>query len=142
MEYRRHSHPSESYPSHQLSLDGPNGPSSRQPVSDSVGNVRLHGLAPVGIYHERNGYQHRVERSMSMPTLLLQPVRQPIAKTLKVRHQSTRRQQHIEYSRNPIVGSPQYQVYRARQSQEGNLDDAKWPPTLEIAFLDGNCRLS
>lgn len=138
MEHRRHILPS----NHQLSQDDPNG-LSRPALLDSTGNAQLHGQAPASIYHERKGHQPRVERSMySMPTLPSQPARHPVAITLEVRHQSTRRRRHVKYSRNPIVDSPQYQAYRARQSREGNSDDAKWPLDLEMAFLDGNCRLS
>jgi transcriptional enhancer factor len=138
MDHRRHILPS----NHQLSQDDLNG-LSRPPLLDSAGNAQLHGQAPASIYHEAKGQQHRVERSMySMPTLPSQPARQPVSNTLEVRRQSTRRRRHVKYSRNPIVDSPQYQAYRARQSREGNSDDAKWPLKLEIAFLDGNCRCS
>jgi transcriptional enhancer factor len=142
MELRRHIL-SSNYPSHPLSLDEPNGLSTRQPLADSAGNTQLQALPSAGIYYESKGLQPRVERSMySMPTLPSQPARQPIGNTLEVRRQSMRKRRHIKYSRNPIVDSPQYQAYRARQAREGNSDDAKWPLTLEIAFLDGKCYLS
>ena len=137
MEQRRHILPSQTYPSHPLSLDDVNGLSSRQPLSDAAGNAQLHALAPAGIYHEAKSHQTRAERSMySMPTLPSQPARPPIINTLEVRRQSTRRRRHMRHSRNPIVDSPQYQAYRARQSREG-AEDAKWPQPLEMAFLDG-----
>lgn len=139
MEQRRHILPSQSYPS-QLPLDDVNGLSSRQPLSDAAGNAQLHALAPAGIHHERKAHQSRTEsyRSMySMPTLPSQPARPPMVNSLEARRQSTRRRRHMKHSRNPIVDSPQYQVYRARQSREGNTEDAKWPQLLEMAFLDG-----
>ena len=73
----------------------------------------------------------------SMPTLPSQPAGPPIVNSLEARRQSTRRRrQHLTYSRNPIVDSPQYQAYRARQSREG-AKEATWPQQLEMAFLDG-----
>ncbi|PMD38236.1 TEA-domain-containing protein [Hyaloscypha variabilis F] len=71
-----------------------------------------------------------------MPTLPSQPARPLIVNSLDARRQSTRRRRQMKYSRNPIVDSPQYQAYRARQSREGNAEDAKWPQQLEMAFLD------
>lgn len=142
MEHRRHILPSQSYPSHQLSLDDSNGISSRQPLSDAAGNGQILDLASTGIYHERKSHQPRTERSMySMPTLPSQPARPPVVHTLEGRRQSTRRRRHMKFSRNPIVDSPQYQAYRDRQTREGNEKDAKWPPLLELAFLDGICHL-
>jgi transcriptional enhancer factor len=139
MEHRRHILPSQSYPSHQLSLDEINGLSSRQPLSDAAGNAQINALASARIYHERKSRQPRAERSMySMPTLPSQPTIPPVLHSLEDRRQSTRRRRHMKYSRNPIVDSPQYQAYRARQTREGNTEDAKWPPLLEMAFLDGN----
>jgi transcriptional enhancer factor len=140
MEHRRHILPSQSYPPYQLSLDDVNGLSSRQPLSDAASNGQLQELASASIYHERKSHQPRAERSMySMPTLPSQPVRPPVVNSLEARHQGTRRRRHMKYSRNPIVDSPQYQAYRARQSREGNAEDAKWPLPLEMAFLDGTC---
>jgi transcriptional enhancer factor len=140
MEHRRHILPTQSYPSHQLSLDDSNGISSREPLSDAAGNAQIHALASAGIYHERKSHQPPAERSMySMPTLPSQPARPPVVNSLEARRQSTRRRRHMKFSRNPIVDSPQYQAYRARQSREGNTDDARWPPLLEMAFLDGTC---
>lgn len=138
MESRRHILPSQTYPSHPLSLDDVNGLCNRQPLSDAAGNAQLHALAPAGIYHERKTQKPRAESSMySMPTLPSQPARPLIVNSLDARRQSTRRRRQMKYSRNPIVDSPQYQAYRARQSREGNAEDAKWPQQLEMAFLDG-----
>jgi transcriptional enhancer factor len=143
MEHRRHILPSQSYPPHQLSLEDANGVSSRQPLSDAAGNAQLLALAPTGIHHERKLHPPRMEsyRSMytPMPTLPSQPARPPTIHSLEARRQHTRRRRHMKFSRNPIVDSPQYQAYRARQSREGNADDVKWPPVLEMAFLDGTC---
>lgn len=138
MELRRHILPSQSYPSHPLSLDDANGISSRQPLSDAAGNAQIHALALAGIYHERKAHQPQAERSMyTMPMLPSQPTRPPIVNSLESRRQGTRRRRYVKYSRNPIVDSPQYQAYRARQSREGNAEGAKWPQVLEMAFLDG-----
>jgi transcriptional enhancer factor len=140
MEHRRHILPSQSYPSHQLSLNDVNGLSSRQPLTDAAGNGQLQALAPARIYHERKSHQPRAERSMhSMPTLPSQPAGPPVVSSLESRRQGTRRRRHMKCSRNPIVDSPQYQAYRARQFREGNEEDAKWPLPLEMAFLDGTC---
>ncbi|TAQ86564.1 hypothetical protein B7494_g5123 [Chlorociboria aeruginascens] len=57
-------------------------------------------------------------------------------RTLELRKQSSRRMRSQRHGRNPIVDSPQYQAYRARQSREGNPDESKWPEVLENAFLD------
>ncbi|CCU82766.1 TEA family protein [Blumeria hordei DH14] len=38
---------------------------------------------------------------------------------------------------NPILDSPQYQAYRARQEDSDACDEKKWPPDLEGFFLDG-----
>ncbi|RKF57022.1 Conidiophore development regulator abaA [Golovinomyces cichoracearum] len=37
---------------------------------------------------------------------------------------------------NPISDSPQYRAYRARQNDRDIRDEKKWPPDLEIYFLD------
>jgi transcriptional enhancer factor len=143
MEHRRHILPSQSYPLHQLSLEEGNGISSRQPLSDAAGNAQLLALAPSGIHHEGKLHSARMEsyRSMytPMPTLPSQPARPPTTNSLEARRQHTRRRRHMKYSRNPIVNSPQYQAYRARQTREGKGEDVKWPLVLEMAFLDGSC---
>ncbi|KAF8848566.1 hypothetical protein BDZ45DRAFT_605753 [Acephala macrosclerotiorum] len=72
----------------------------------------------------------------SIPTVPSQPARQPIANTLELRRQNTRKRRHMRFSRNPIVDSPQYQAYRARQNRDGNPNELKWPEILEVAFLD------
>lgn len=139
MEHRRHILPS-SYPSQQPPIDDSSALSrSRQPLSDAAGNSQLHALASVGLYHDSKGLQPRVERPMyPIPTVPSQPSRQALGSTLELRRHHSRRQRHHRYSRNPIVDSPQYQAYRARQNRDGNPDDAKWPEVLEVAFLDGN----
>jgi transcriptional enhancer factor len=145
MDHRRHILPS-SYPPQQLALDDHSGLSQvKQSLSDSAGNAQLHALASVRVYHDNKTLQPRMDKPLySIPTLPSNPPRQPLANTLELRRQSTRRRRHQRYSRNPIVDSPQYQAYRARQNREGNPEDAKWPEVLEIAFLDGThyCFLS
>lgn len=138
MEQRRHILPS-SFPTQQLPLDDPSILSRpRQPLSDSAGNAQLHALASIGLYHDSKGLQPRVHRPMySIPTVPSQPARQPLANALELRKQHTRRRRIQRHSRNPIVDSPQYQSYRARQNRDGNPEDAKWPEVLEAAFLDG-----
>ncbi len=127
-----------SYPSHPLSVDGPNGLAIRTPLADSAGNAQPHALQSRGIYCERKEPQPPVGRNIYpwMPTFPPQSAEQSIANRLEVRRQSSRRRRYVKYSRNPIVNSPQYQAYRARQSQ-GNSEEAKWPLNLEMAFLDG-----
>jgi len=56
MEHRRHILPSQSYPSHQLSLANTNGLSRRQPLVEAANIAQLHALALVGIYHNRKPY--------------------------------------------------------------------------------------
>ncbi len=131
------------YSSHQLSLDDSSVLSGvRTPLSDSAGNAQLHNLASVGLYHDSKELQTQVDRPIySLPTVPSQPPRQCLGNTLEHPRQATRRRRHQRYSRNPIVDSPQYQAYRARQNRDGNPEDAKWPEILEIAFLDGNCHL-
>jgi transcriptional enhancer factor len=110
----------------------------RQALSESAGNAQPHNLASIGSYHDSKLHQPRLERPMySMRTVPSQPSRQPVADTLELRRQHTRRRRALRYSRNPIVDSPQYQAYRARQNRDGNGEDSKWPEILEIAFLDG-----
>ena len=146
MEHPRHIQPS-SFMSQQP-LDYSNALSrARHPLSDAAGNAQLTApaLASIGLLHyDSKGPQPRADRPMySTPTVPSQPSRQPLGNTLELRRQSSRRQRHQRYSRNPIVNSPQYQAYRARQSRDGNPDDQKWPEVLEIAFLDGGrCLLS
>lgn len=139
MESHRHNQ-SSSYQS--LSLEDHGGLLSREPLSDAAGNAQLHSLAHA--YHDYKGSEPRVDRPMySIPTVPSQPPQQyPLGSTLEPRRQSTRRRRHHRfsdhrYSRNPIVDSPQYQAYRARQSRDGNQEDLKWPMLLEMAFLDG-----
>jgi transcriptional enhancer factor len=135
MESRRHILPS-NYP--PLPTLDDSVPRDRQPLADSTGNTRLHTLASISHGHDSKGYPSRLDRPMySIPTVPSQPARQPIANTLELRRQNTRKRRHMRFSRNPIVDSPQYQAYRARQNRDGNPDDLKWPEILEIAFLDG-----
>lgn len=139
MDHRRHILPS-SFNTQQLSLDDPSGHSRvRQPLSDSAGNAQLHALASVGLYHESKELQPRVDRPIySIPTAPSQPARQPVANTLELRRHHTRRRRNQRPSRNPILDSPQYQAYRARQVRDGAAEsDQKWPEVLELAFLDG-----
>jgi len=142
MDHRQHILPA-SYQSHQLPVEDLSVLSGiRAPLFDSAGNAQLQNLASVGLYHDSKGLQPRVDRPMySLPTVPSQPLRQPLGNTLEHRRQTPRRRRHQRYSRNPIVDSPQYQAYRARQNRDGNPEDAKWPEILEIAFLDGNCNL-
>lgn len=133
MDVRRHILPS-NYPPLPSSLDD-----HRLPLGDSAGNAQIHKLASVGLNnHDSKGFSSRLDRPMySVPTLPSQPARQSIGNTLELRRQHTRRRRHMRIGRNPIVDSPQYQAYRARQNRDGNPDDLKWPEILEIAFLDG-----
>ncbi|EKD18402.1 transcription factor [Drepanopeziza brunnea f. sp. 'multigermtubi' MB_m1] len=133
MESRRHILPS----SYTLPLEDLSGFSrAREPLANSAGNAQPHNLASI-LYNDSKGHQPRVERPMySIPTVPSQPPRQSVGNTLELRRQSTRRQRHLRLSRNPIIESPQYQAYRARQEREGNSEESKWPPELEVAFLD------
>jgi len=111
----------------------------RQPLSNAAGNAQLRTLASVHLYRDGKGHRLQTDRPMySIPTVPSQPPRQLLQGTLEQRRQNTRRRRHHRYTRNPIVDSPQYQAYRARQGRDGNQEDAKWPEILEIAFLDGN----
>jgi transcriptional enhancer factor len=134
MESRRHILPS----SYTLPLEDLSGFSrAREPLANSAGNAQPHNLASI-LYNDSKGHRPRVERPMySIPTVPSQPPRQSVGNTLELRRQSTRRQRHLRLSRNPIIESPQYQAYRARQEREGNSEESKWPPELEVAFLDG-----
>ncbi|KUJ08869.1 uncharacterized protein LY89DRAFT_658590 [Mollisia scopiformis] len=135
MELRRHILPS-NYPSQDISLDDSSS-RDRQPLADSAGNAQLHTLASIGLNHDSKGFLPRLDRPLyAIPTVPSQPARLPIGNTLELRRQHTRRRRHMRYSRNPIVDSPQYQAYRARQNRDGNADDLKWPAILELAFLD------
>lgn len=136
MESRRHILPS-NYSSQHTSLDSP-VTRDRQPLTDSAGNAQLHTLASLGHHHDIKGFPPGLDRSLySIPTVPSQPARQTVASTLDVHRRQTRRRRHMRFSRNPIVDSPQYQAYRARQNRDGNVDDLKWPQILEFAFLDG-----
>jgi transcriptional enhancer factor len=136
MESRRHILPS-NYSSQHTLLNSP-VTRDRQPLTDSAGNAQLHTLASLGLHHDAKGFYPGLDRSLySIPTVPSQPARQSVANTLDVRRQNTRRRRHMRFSRNPIVDSPQYQAYRARQNRDGNVDDLKWPQILEFAFLDG-----
>lgn len=136
MELRRHILPS-NYPSQHASLDDSLA-RDRPPLTDSAGNSQLHTLASTVSHHDTKGFPPRFDRSLyTIPTVPSQPARQLLANTSKLRRQNTRRRRHMRFSRNPIVDSPQYQAYRARQNRDGNIDDLKWPECLEIAFLDG-----
>lgn len=136
MESRRHILPS-NYSSQHTSLNSP-VTRDRQPLTDSAGNAQLHTLASLGHHHDTKGFSQGLERSLySIPTVPSQPARQPVSLEMRRRQQHTRRSRHMRFSRNPIVDSPQYQAYRARQNRDGNVDDLKWPQILEFAFLDG-----
>ncbi|KAK2625696.1 hypothetical protein QTJ16_005008 [Diplocarpon rosae] len=136
MERRRPILPS-SYTLPHPPLDDPSGFSRvRQPLADSAGNAQHHTLASTP-YHGSRGHQPRERSVYSIPTVPSQPPRQSAGNTLKLRRQTTRRQRHMRYSRNPIVESSQYQAYRERQERAGgNGEDSKWPQELELAFLD------
>ncbi|KAM3077851.1 hypothetical protein ACMFMF_004269 [Clarireedia jacksonii] len=67
------------------------------------------------------------------------PSQPPLGHTLEQRKQSHHKRclQRVTASRNPIVDSPQYQAYRAKQNHDGgSAKDTKWPDVLELAFLD------
>lgn len=142
MEHRRHILPS-SYPAHPLSLDDPSGllrGGPRQPLTDSAGNSQSQQGQPfLGLYHHDNKEpQPRLDRPM-YPTSTVPSSLQSMVPSWERHNRQTnnrRRRQH-KFSRNPIVDSPHYKAYRARQNRDGNPDDAKWPHDLEIAFLDG-----
>jgi len=143
MEPRRHILPS-SYPAHPLSLDDPSGllrGGPRLPLTDSAGNSQSQQGQPfLGLYHHDNKeMQPRgVDRPM-YPTPTVPSSLQSMVPSWE-RHNrqiNNRRRRQQKFSRNPIVDSPHYKAYRARQNRDGNPDDAKWPHDLEIAFLDG-----
>ena len=112
----------------------------RQALSDTAGNAQPRTLDSDGSYHGSKGRLPRTDVPIySMPTVQSQSPLYNLESTLDHQCQSTQRHRQYRYSRNPIAYSPQYQAYRARQSRDGNHEDAKWPEILEIAFLDGNC---
>lgn len=77
--------------------------------------------------------------TFTMPAKQSQISMQHLESNIDHQHRPLHRPRQYRYSRNPIAFSPQYQAYRARQSRDGNQEDAKWPEILELAFLDGNC---
>ncbi|PQE03320.1 transcription factor protein [Rutstroemia sp. NJR-2017a BBW] len=69
------------------------------------------------------------------------PSQPPLNTTLEQRRLAQRRRRFhpttAAASRNPLVDSPQYQAYRAKQNRDGgSADKPKWPDVLEVAFLD------
>ncbi|KAI9744477.1 MAG: hypothetical protein M1818_002006 [Claussenomyces sp. TS43310] len=134
MEHRRHILPS-NYPP-QGSLDSHR---QRQPLTDATGNAQYQNLDSTGYYHDQKGPPPRMEHGhhrFSLPTLPSQP-HQPLATALELRRAQTRRNRATR-SRNPIVESPQYQLYRDRQIKNDD-GDQKWSQELEEAFLDALC---
>jgi hypothetical protein len=125
---------SSNYSSPQLPLNDLSGLPLREPLSDAAGNSQPHALASRGLYHDDKGHHPQV---YSQPTVPSQHPQRTLRSTLEFRRQTTRKLRHQRYDRHPIVDSPHYKAYRDRQSREGNSDDAKWPPVLEDAFLDG-----
>lgn len=113
---------------------------ARQPLTNSAGNAQLHNLASAqsALYYDNKAHQSRIERSIyQIPTVPSQPPRQSVGSALELRRQNIRKQRQTRHNENPITESHQYQAYRERQEREGVADDAKWPPLLEDAFLDG-----
>lgn len=134
MAHDRHILPSNYHPPQHLGLEAPR---SRQPLTDSTGNVQYHALASAGVYHGHKGLQSRVDHAPSrftLPTLPSQP-HVPLATSLEARRNKINNQRS-RLRRNPIEESTQYQAYRARQVKDSE-GDAKWPADLEDAFLDG-----
>ena len=104
-----------------------------------AGNTQLRNLASEGSYHDGKEYLPPADKPLIvMPSEHCQSPLRYLERNLDHQHQSLRQRKLYRYSRNPIVSSPQYQAYRARQSRDGNQEDAKWPEILEAAFLDGN----
>ena len=112
---------------------------ARQPLCSTAGNTQPRALVFKEGYPHNKGYLARSDRpTYLMPTAQSQLSLKLPENTLDRQRQSLRRRRHSRYTRNPIACSPQYLAYRARQSRDGNQEDAKWPEVLEIAFLDGN----
>jgi transcriptional enhancer factor len=134
MEHQRHILPSNYTPQSSQSQR------SREPLSDSSGNVQYNTLASTSFYHDSKGTYPGVDHGptrFTLPTLPSQPVQRPLATALELRRAQTRRNR-LTRSTNPIVESHQYQSYRARQVKNTD-DDQKWSPELEASFLDGEC---
>jgi transcriptional enhancer factor len=132
-----------SYPTPQVSLDNISGlgrPGARPPLTDSTNNSQNHGYFSIDLYHDSKEFIQRPQGPMYLKsTVPSVPSHQPLAQTWEQRRNRNRRRKRQRYIRNPIVDSPHYQAYRARQNHDGNPDDQKWPEILELAFLDGIC---
>lgn len=121
------------------SLSHAEHPQTRPPLALASGNPGLQEVAYLhGHTHHESKENVLRDRSPYVPVLPSQPSRH--ANTLQLRKQSNRRQRNNRLrNSNPVLSSPQYLAYRQRQTREGNdPENAKWPDSLENAFLDGN----
>jgi transcriptional enhancer factor len=122
----------------QLSLDSSALLQVRQPLSNTPGNAQPRTMASEDSCCETKHLAQADNPNYLIPASQLQPPVQQLETTFDRQRQSIRRRRQHKHSRNPIIHSPQYQDYRARQGRSGNHEDGKWPEILEIAFLDGN----
>lgn len=122
----------------QLSLDSSVLLQNRQPLSATPGNAQPCIMASENSCRENKHLALADNPTYHMSSAQLQPQLQQLDTTFDRQRQSIRRRRQHKHSRNPIIHSPQYQDYRARQSRSGNQEDGKWPEVLEMAFLDGN----
>jgi transcriptional enhancer factor len=120
-------------------LDDHSGSKHRSPLTEADSNVQVYEV-PSTSYFGTGIHHLRPDKSMYVtPVVPSQGPGPQSGNRLDIRRRNTRRnhQQQLNYSRNPVIDSKQYQAYRDRQRRVDNKDELKWPDILEIAFLDG-----